>query len=68
MLNAILAALAPHIPEIATILAGVIVTGLMLLLRAASQAVRQWGAAHGQVALGQQRFGAGVELGPAAQD
>lgn len=47
MLNAILAALAPHIPEIATILAGVIVTGLMLLLRALSQAVRQWGAAHG---------------------
>lgn len=47
MLNAILAALAPHIPEIAAILAGVIVTGLMLLLRAAAQAVRQWGMAHG---------------------
>jgi len=47
MLNAILAAIGPHIPEIATLLAGIITTALMLLLRTVSQAVRKWGAAQG---------------------
>lgn len=47
IVNAVIAAISPHIPEIATLLAFIVTTVFLVLLRTAAQALSHWGASLG---------------------